>query len=112
MNAPLRRGHCPTLAAPMPTGDGLLAPLNPGASGVSPKALIGLSEAAQRHGNGIIEITARGSLQIRGLTAMSAAQLAAEVDALGIEVRSGVPVETGPVAGLDPDEIADPRPLA
>jgi precorrin-3B synthase len=112
MNAPLRRGLCPTLAAPMQTGDGLLARLNPVASGLSPKALIGLSEAAHRHGNGIIEVTARGSLQIRGLTAKSAAQLAAEVDALGIEVRSGTPVETSPLAGLDPDEIADPRPLA
>ena len=65
-----------------------------------------------RHGNGIMEVTARGSLQIRGLTAESAALLAAEVDALGIAVRTGVPVETGPLAGLDPQEIADPRPLA
>ncbi|MDW6020547.1 precorrin-3B synthase [Mesorhizobium sp. BAC0120] len=112
MNALLRRGLCPTLAAPMQTGDGLLTRLNPVASGLSPKALIALSEAAQRHGNGITEVTARGSLQIRGLTAKSAAQLAAEVDALGIEVRGGVPVETGPLAGLDPEEIADPRPLA
>ena len=65
-----------------------------------------------RHGNGIMEVTARGSLQIRGLTAESAPLLAAEVDALGIAVRTGVPVETGPLAGLDPEEIADPRPLA
>ena len=31
---------------------------------------------------------------------------------LGIAVRTGVPVETGPLAGLDPEEIADPTPLA
>src|SRR6185369_9197122 len=67
---------------------------------------------ALRHGNGIVEVTARGSFQIRGLSATSAAILAEDVDALGIAVRSGVPVETGPLAGLDPDEIADPRPLA
>lgn len=112
MKAPLRRGACPTLATPMQTGDGLLARLNPVASGVSPEQLIGLCRAAGRHGNGIIEITGRGSLQIRGLTAMSTSLLAAEVDALGIEVQGGVRVETGPLAGLDPDEIADPRPLA
>ena len=29
MNAPLRRGACPALAAPMQTGDGLLVRLNP-----------------------------------------------------------------------------------
>jgi precorrin-3B synthase len=107
-----RRGACPALSAPMQTGDGLLVRLNPVAGGILPNALIGLCESAARHGNGIMEVTARGSLQIRGLTVESAPLLAAEVDALGIAVRTGVPVETGPLAGLDPDEIADPRPLA
>ncbi|WP_095202281.1 precorrin-3B synthase [Mesorhizobium carmichaelinearum] len=112
MNAFTRRGACPALSAPMLTGDGLLVRLNPVAGGLSPKLLIGLAESALRHGNGIMEVTARGSLQIRGLTAESAALLAAEVDALGIAVRTGVPVETGPLAGIDPQEISDPRPLA
>ncbi|PBC12173.1 precorrin-3B synthase [Mesorhizobium sp. WSM3859] len=112
MNAFSRRGACPALSAPMQTGDGLLVRLNPVAGGLSPKSLIGLGESALRHGNGIMEVTARGSLQIRGLTAGSARLLAAEVDALGIAVRSGVPVEIGPLAGIDPQEIADPRPLA
>jgi precorrin-3B synthase len=107
-----RRGACPALSAPMQTGDGLLVRLNPIAGGVSPNALIGLCKSAVRHGNGIIEVTARGSLQIRGLTVESAPLLAAEVDALGIAVRTGVPVETGPLAGLDPQEVADSRPLA
>ncbi|MER8482349.1 precorrin-3B synthase [Mesorhizobium sp. M1322] len=112
MNAFSRRGACPALSAPMQTGDGLLVRLNPVAGGLSPKSLIGLGESALRHGNGIMEVTARGSLQIRGLTPTSARLLAIEVDALGIAVRTGVPVETGPLAGLDPLEIADPRPLA
>ncbi|MDX8522537.1 precorrin-3B synthase [Mesorhizobium dulcispinae] len=112
MNAFSRRGACPALSAPMQTGDGLLVRLNPVAGGLTPKALIGLCESALRHGNGIMEVTARGNLQIRGLTAESARLLAAEVDALGIVVRSGVPVETGPLAGIDPQEIEDPRPVA
>ncbi|ESY57704.1 MULTISPECIES: precorrin-3B synthase [unclassified Mesorhizobium] len=112
MNAFSRRGACPALSAPMQTGDGLLVRLNPVAGGLSPKLLIGLCESALRHGNGIMEVTARGSLQIRGLTAESAALLAAGVDALGIVVRTGVPVETGPLAGIDPQELADPRTLA
>ncbi|RWI94856.1 precorrin-3B synthase [Mesorhizobium sp.] len=112
MNAFSRRGACPALSAPMQTGDGLLVRLNPVAGGLAPKSLIGLCESALRHGNGIMEVTARGSLQIRGLTADSAGLLAAEVDALGIAVRTGVPVETGPLAGIDPQEIADSRPLA
>jgi precorrin-3B synthase len=112
MNAFQRRGACPALSTPMQTGDGLLVRLNPVAGGLSPKALIGLTESAARHGNGIMEVTARGSIQIRGLPPASAGQLAAEVNALGIAVRTGVPVETGPLAGLDAQEIADPRPLA
>ncbi|UVK52218.1 precorrin-3B synthase [Mesorhizobium sp. AR02] len=112
MNAFSRRGACPALSAPMQTGDGLLVRLNPISGGLSPKLLIGLAESALRHGNGIMEVTARGSLQIRGLTSESAVLLAAEVDALGVAVRTGVPVETGPLAGIDPEEIADPRPLA
>ncbi|RUU74126.1 precorrin-3B synthase, partial [Mesorhizobium sp. M7A.F.Ca.MR.362.00.0.0] len=122
MNAFSRRGACPALSVPMQTGDGLLVRLNPVAGGpssggptsggLSPKLLIGLAESALRHGNGIMEVTARGSLQIRGLTTDSAMLLAAEVDALDIAVRTGVPVETGPLAGIDPQEIADPRPLA
>ncbi|RWC00553.1 precorrin-3B synthase [Mesorhizobium sp.] len=112
MNAFSRRGACPALSAPMQTGDGLLVRLNPVAGGLLPKSLIGLSESASRHGNGIMEVTARGSLQIRGLTPASARLLAMEVNALGIAVRTGVPVETGPLAGLDPQETADPRPLA
>ncbi|RWA73453.1 precorrin-3B synthase [Mesorhizobium sp.] len=112
MNAFSRRGACPALSAPMQTGDGLLVRLNPVAGGLAPKSLIGLCESALRHGNGIMEVTARGSLQIRGLTAESSRLLAAEVDALGIAVRTGVPVEIGPLAGIDPQELADPRPLA
>ncbi len=112
MTAPAqRRGACPALSAPMQTGDGLLVRLNPVAGGFSPKALIGLCESAARHGNGILETTQRGSIQIRGLSRESARKLADEVDALGIAVRTGMPVEVGPLAGLDPEEIADPRPL-
>ncbi len=106
------RGACPTLAAPMETGDGLLARLNPVSGGMSPSVLAAIAEAAARFGNGQIEVTARGSLQIRGLTQITAPQLAEVIDRVGIDVRTGVPVETGALAGLDPEEIADPSPLA
>jgi precorrin-3B synthase len=112
MNVPAVRGACPALSAPMQTGDGLLVRLNAASGGFSPAALAGLAEAAFRHGNSILEVTARGNLQIRGLAAETVVPLAADIDLLGIEVRDGVPVETGPLAGLDPHEVADPRPLA
>ncbi|PSJ55876.1 precorrin-3B synthase [Kumtagia ephedrae] len=112
MSAALRRGACPALSAPMPTGDGLLIRLSPVSGGLSPKSLIGLCESAARHGNGVVEVTARGSLQFRGFSASSAERFAADVDALGIAVRTGVPVEVSPLAGTDPADIADPVPIA
>jgi precorrin-3B synthase len=100
--APVRRGACPSLSAPMETGDGLLVRLNPVDSSITPVQLAEIARAAGRFGNGMLEITARGSLQIRGLTDASARLLADFVDGLGIDVRTGVPVETAPLAGLDP----------
>ena len=80
--------------------------------GLTPGQLGGLARAAGRLGNGRIEVTARGSLQVRGLTPETAVALDAAVGELGIAVEAGVPVLTGALAGLDPEEVADPRPLA
>jgi precorrin-3B synthase len=107
-----RRGACPALSAPMQTGDGLLVRLNPVAGGLSPAQLCGVCDAAESHGNGVVEVTARGSVQVRGLTQDSAVEFATAVNELGIAVRTGVPVQAGVLAGLDPDEIADPTALA
>jgi precorrin-3B synthase len=96
MNAPGFRGICPGLSVPMPTGDGLLVRLRPTAP-IPPDALVGFCEAACRHGNGIIEISARGSLQVRGLTPRSAPLFASAVAELGIATHEGVPV----IAGVD-----------
>lgn len=109
--APLRRGACPTLREPMPTGDGLLARFRPIDAALTPAALIAIAQAAGAHGNGLIEITARGSLQVRGLTAGTATPLARAIKA-AVAVEEGVPVETPPLAGRDPAERVDPRPFA
>lgn len=114
MSAPAinRRGACPSLADPMQTGDGLLARLKPVSQGLSASQLIGLCKSAAANGNGVMEITARGNLQVRGLDAASAIAFSDDVTALKIEVRSGLPIDISPLAGLDPGEISDPRPLA
>jgi precorrin-3B synthase len=111
MNAPLRRGVCPGLSAPMQTGDGLLVRLLP--IGTIPlTAFAALCTAARTHGNGIVEITARGSIQVRGLSASSAPRFTAIISALGIAAQDGVPVLTNPLIGLDPNEIFDAAALA
>ena len=96
MNAPRLRGGCPGLSAPMQTGDGLLVRLRPAAP-IALDAMIGFCEAARRHGNGTIEVSARGSLQVRGLTPRSAPLFASAVAELGIAAHEGVAV----IAGVD-----------
>jgi precorrin-3B synthase len=107
-----RRGACPTLARPMQTGDGLLARLRPADNILTLPQLKALADAAARFGNGIVEITARGSLQVRGLRPETIASLEHAVFDSGMDVSAGVGIETPPLAGLDPDELADVRPLA
>lgn len=61
------RGACPSLATPMETGDGWLARLPPLTAPLEGEDVITLCEAAERFGNGLIEVTRRGNLQLRGL---------------------------------------------
>jgi precorrin-3B synthase len=105
------RGICPGLADPLPTGDGLLARLAV-ARAIPLDAFTALCAAAQTHGNGIMEITSRGSLQVRGLTEGSAPTFAVVVEALDIADAAGGRVLANPLAGLDPHEILDVTDLA
>ncbi|MGH6674518.1 MAG: precorrin-3B synthase [Xanthobacteraceae bacterium] len=106
-----RRRACPGLSAPMQTGDGLLVRLMP--IGTIPlAALAKLCAAARLYGNGIMEITARGNIQVRGLSAASAPRFAAAVAALDLAAEDSVPVYTDPLAGLTPDEMLDSGKLA
>ena len=106
-----RRGACPTLDAPMQTGDGLLARIRLADGRIDPFRLERLAVVCGTYGNGIMEITARGNLQVRGLTEAVVADFAAEVRQI-ISVDTGLVVETPPLAGDDPLEFVDPRPLA
>jgi precorrin-3B synthase len=92
----------------MPTGDGLLARLLP-TGPVSMDAVVALCELARAHGNGIVEITQRGSLQFRGLSPASAPHFARGVMALGLGAQGGPPVLASPLMGLDAQECFDLR---
>ncbi|MEW9617419.1 precorrin-3B synthase [Shinella sp. S4-D37] len=108
----LRRGACPSIAAPMRTGDGLLVRLRPAATALTVQDLLALAYLARAHGNGLVEITARGNLQLRGLTETSVPPLAAGLAAAGIVPQRGVAIEVPPLAGIDPTELADAAPIA
>jgi precorrin-3B synthase len=97
------RGACPSLPVPMETGDGLLVRLIVNAP-IPLDAFIGLCDAARMHGNGTMEVSARGSLQVRGLTSLSAPLFAAALAALDIAMNDGVPILADPL----PDDPASP----
>jgi precorrin-3B synthase len=112
-----RRGWCPGVFDPMPTGDGLLVRVKPPLGMVPAGAAVVLAEAAQRHGNGTLELTRRGNLQARGLSAAGVAPFAAAMigcgqalaDA-GAERRRCVMVS--PLIGDDPSLAPETAPIA
>jgi precorrin-3B synthase len=100
------RGACPSIEAPMQTGDGLLARIISNEP-IAIDDLCALCDAAEALGNGIIEVTQRGSLQVRGLTESSAPKFAQIVSSLGIGADNSPPLLTSPLFGLDADEPFD-----
>ncbi|WP_375273450.1 precorrin-3B synthase [Methylorubrum thiocyanatum] len=112
-----RRGWCPSLARPMPTGDGLLARIHPPLGHLTPTQMRAVAEGARKHGNGHIDVTARGNLQIRGVSDASAPHLACALAEAGLSDSrdDGGPQRltlTDPLAGLDPAERIDVPALA
>jgi precorrin-3B synthase len=107
---PERRGACPGLTAPMPTGDGLLVRFAPIGS-ITLDAFKHFCAAARTHGNGIVEVSARGSIQVRGLSAISAGLFAADIATLKIAAEDAVPILRNPLSGIDAEEIFDVTPL-
>ncbi|MCF6199955.1 MAG: precorrin-3B synthase [Hyphomicrobiaceae bacterium] len=86
------RGDCPSLHRPMVTGDGLLARISPVAGRMTPQQLEALGQAAQTFGNGQMEISTRGNLQIRGLSTHSHDGLVKVVETADIDVSASVPI--------------------
>jgi precorrin-3B synthase len=94
----------------MQTGDGLLARLVV-SEPMSPDTFDKVCEAAETHGNGIIEVTQRGNLQIRGLTESSAPIFADSVSSLETGAGGRPPLLTSPLLGLGADEPLDSTPV-
>jgi len=115
--APTRRGWCPGLARPMPTGDGLLARVHPPLGMLSRDQARAVAEGARQFGNGHLDLTARANLQIRGVSDVTRAPLARllETAGLGDARADGGPQRltlTNPLAGRDASEAIDLPALA
>ncbi len=84
MSPPLVRGWCPGAYRPMRSGDGLVVRVRPCCARLTRAQILGLCAAATRHGNGMIDLTNRANLQLRGVTDQSHAPLLDELSALGL----------------------------
>jgi precorrin-3B synthase len=102
----MNKGWCPTLFAPMQSGDGFLSRLRPPGGVLTGADARLLADAAARHGNGIVELTNRAGLQFRGFSAISAAHFAAAMVEAGL-AGFGRTVIAPPLAGDDPTAHPD-----
>ncbi|WP_413875743.1 precorrin-3B synthase [Albidovulum sp.] len=68
MSAPVIQGWCPGALRPMLSGDGLVVRVRPHLGRLTQVQAAGIADLAARHGNGLIDLSARANLQIRGVT--------------------------------------------
>jgi precorrin-3B synthase len=115
--APAIKGWCPSLLAPMQSGDGWLARVKPSTCVVTAAAARLIADAASRHGNGHIDLTSRGNLQVRGLSPRPAELFAETILAHGLAsadpaVEAIRNVMASPLGPDDPTAAFDSHALA
>jgi precorrin-3B synthase len=114
--APQIKGWCPSAWQPMLTGDGYLVRLRFSCGIVTADQTRMIADLARRYGNGLVDLTRRANLQIRGVTEQAVLPLHAELIAKGlIAVQAegdDIPnVIASPLAGRDREALMDIRPL-
>lgn len=80
----MKKGWCPGAHRPMPSGDGLILRVRPRLARLTAAQALGLCAAAARHGSGIVELTSRANIQIRGVREAAFPPLLEALDALGL----------------------------
>jgi precorrin-3B synthase len=78
------RGWCPGAHRPMMSGDGLVVRVRPRAARLTLAQATGLARAAMAHGAGLLDLTNRANLQIRGVSEGAWPALLAELAALDL----------------------------
>lgn len=78
------QGWCPGALRPMESGDGLVVRIRVPGGRLSPEQARGIARAARTHGNGLIDLSGRANLQLRGVREASRAPLIADLAALGL----------------------------
>lgn len=84
MTRPEAKGWCPGAYRPMMSGDGLVVRVRPEFARLDRDQVMGLCAAAKAFGSGVIDLTSRANLQIRGVSEARHEPLLQELDALGL----------------------------
>ncbi|TCL10191.1 precorrin-3B synthase [Shimia isoporae] len=80
----LAKGWCPGAFTPMMSGDGLVVRVRPVMARLSQQQVFGLCEIALELGSGLIDLTSRANLQIRGVTETDHERVLQRLDDLGL----------------------------
>lgn len=84
MTAPQVKGWCPGAHRPMMSGDGLVVRVRPFFGELSADQALGLCDLADQFGNGMLDLTSRANLQIRGVNEADHLTLLERLDDLGL----------------------------
>ncbi|MDW4549294.1 precorrin-3B synthase [Defluviimonas sp. D31] len=84
MSDPVIKGWCPGALRPMMSGDGLVVRVRPRGGRLTPAQAKGIAELSARHGNGLIDLSARANVQLRGVTKAAHGPLIEGLSALGL----------------------------
>lgn len=68
-DTPEIRGWCPGALRPMMSGDGLVVRVRPRGGRLTQPQARGIADLAARHGNGLIDLSSRANVQLRGVSA-------------------------------------------
>ena len=84
IQGPIIQGWCPGALRPMASGDGLVVRVRPHGGRLSQAQARGIADLARLHGNGLIDLSNRANLQLRGVTEASYPALIAGLRQLGL----------------------------
>ena len=84
MAEPVIQGWCPGALRPMPSGDGWVIRVRPSDGRLAPQQAREIARLARAHGNGVIDLSSRANIHLRGITEHSYAPLIEGLDALGL----------------------------
>jgi precorrin-3B synthase len=105
------QGWCPGALRPMQSGDGLVVRIRPPGGRLTQMQAAGIAKAAQTHGNGLIDLSGRANIQLRGVREATHLPLLDDLQALGlidadIEAETRRNIIVTPFADAETDRLA------